>query len=101
MPTNSNLSTVTVSFDNVQPVADAGGNQSALVYETVSLDGSGSFDAHLDPLTYGWSLIAQPAGSTAALARVAPATTCSLAELPAATVVSRVVGGRPAASPPA
>jgi hypothetical protein len=33
----------------------------------VTLNGSGSTDANSDPLTYGWTLTARPAGSAAAL----------------------------------
>ena len=48
------------------PHADAGSDQSVAPGSHVSLDGSRSF--HLDgTLAFGWSLIAAPAGSTAAL----------------------------------
>jgi RHS repeat-associated protein len=58
---------VTVSTVNSKPVANAGADQSALVGDTITLDGSGSSDADLDPLTYRWSIIARPAGSAATL----------------------------------
>ncbi len=61
----SNTDWATISFTNVKPVADAGGNQSVKVESTVTLDGSGSSDANSDPLTYQWSIITKPAGSTA------------------------------------
>ncbi|MFW2389641.1 MAG: PKD domain-containing protein [Polyangiales bacterium] len=57
---------VTVSFDNLPPVADAGPNQAVRVGVEVLLDGSGS-DPNGDPLSYQWSLVSQPAGSIAAL----------------------------------
>jgi hypothetical protein len=56
---------------NVAPVAVAGRNFSVLVGETGSLDGSASSDANNDPLTYTWTLLARPAGSTAVLAGAA------------------------------
>ena len=47
------------------PVSDAGPDQLATVGSPVTLDGSGS--SHLNgTLTYGWSLLSAPAGSTAA-----------------------------------
>jgi len=58
---------VTVGFDNVKPVANAGGNKSILVGETAVQDGTGSTDANGDPLTFSWSLVSKPAGSTATL----------------------------------
>jgi YVTN family beta-propeller protein len=57
--------TVMVSFDNIAPVANAGGNQSVIVEDTVVLDGSGSSDANEDPITYSWSFVSKPVGSVA------------------------------------
>jgi hypothetical protein len=58
---------VTVSFDNVMPVADAGVNQAVIVGDTVNLDGSGSDDINGDPLTFSWIFESVPAGSLAVL----------------------------------
>ena len=58
---------VVVSFNNVAPVADAGVNQSAVVGNTVLLDGSGSFDANGDSITYSWSLSTLPDESEATI----------------------------------
>ncbi len=64
---NSSPSTVTIS-QNSPPVADAGANQSNIsVGSTVQLDGSKSTDVDGESLTYLWSLIARPTGSTAVL----------------------------------
>lgn len=62
----SSTDAVTVSFNNLAPVADAGPDQTPVVGTSVSLPGSGS-DANGDPLTFRWSLLSIPAGSTAAL----------------------------------
>jgi len=59
--------TVTVSFENVKPVADAGAAQAGVVGTPVTLDGSGSSDANLLPLTYQWSFVLVPTGSQAAI----------------------------------
>ena len=58
---------VIVTSGNVKPVADAGGNQVAIVEQTVFLDGSGSYDVNLDLLSYKWAMISKPKGSFAVL----------------------------------
>ena len=82
---------VTVSFDNVTAVADAGGNQSVVQGDTVSLDGSASTDANFDELTYSWSIVSKPEGSTAEIADPASVETSFVTDLPGEYVVSLVV----------
>ncbi len=57
---------VTVSFNNVAPVADAGADKVVNVGTQVIVNGGGS-DANGDRLTYRWSFSATPAGSVASL----------------------------------
>jgi hypothetical protein len=65
--------TVTASAANVQPVAKTGADQSVVLGTVVTLDGSGSTDANNDTLTYKWSLVGKPSGSTASLSSLTSA----------------------------
>ena len=64
---STGVNTVTVSFRSVKPVADAGASQTAVVGQTVALDGGGSSDANLLPLTYQWSFTSVPPRSIATI----------------------------------
>ena len=64
---DSSPDTVSISTANSPPVANAGPDQVVAAGEPVQLNGSGSFDADNDPLTFSWSLTTRPAGSAAAL----------------------------------
>jgi trimeric autotransporter adhesin len=79
---DSNAAMVTVTTENSAPVANPGANQSVNVNALVQLDGSASTDVDGDALTYSWSLISRPAGSSAALSSataVKPAFTADVA----------------------
>ena len=59
---------VIINTSNVAPVANAGPDQGSVVpLSSVTLIGSGSSDANGDPLTYSWTFVSMPLGSTAAL----------------------------------
>ena len=71
---NSAPDTVTISTLNSPPVANAGADQSAYVSEPVTLDGSGSSDVDGNTLSYSWSLVSKPSGSTASLSNASTPT---------------------------
>ncbi|MCC6145382.1 MAG: hypothetical protein IT368_16370 [Candidatus Hydrogenedentes bacterium] len=58
---------VIISTANVRPVARAGQDQTRRVGQSVTLNGSGSTDPEGEPLTYAWTFVARPEGSTAQL----------------------------------
>ncbi|BBL76617.1 PKD domain-containing protein [Methylomagnum ishizawai] len=64
----SDPANLTLTVANPPPVADAGGDQTAGVGDTVYLDGSASYDAEDADLSYRWSLVQAPQGSQATLA---------------------------------
>lgn len=53
-------------FENRAPIANAGPNRTAFLNELVSLAGSG-VDLDGDPITFAWTISAQPSGSNALL----------------------------------
>jgi hypothetical protein len=64
---DSESDSLTVTTGNTRPVADAGPDQTATVGETVFLDGTASYDADGDALSFLWSLLSRPDGSFAAV----------------------------------
>lgn len=65
--TESNSTPGNTPAANTAPIANSGELQSTLVGTTIFLDGSASFDAESNPLTYTWTLTYKPNQSTAIL----------------------------------
>ena len=64
---NSTPGHVTIGNSDIAPVANAGPQQTVSLGSLVTLDGTGSTDSDNKPLTYQWSLLSVPTGSTATL----------------------------------
>lgn len=64
---DSDPDSVTISTINSAPVANAGSNRTAVIGDIIALDGSASTDVDGDALTYKWSFVSKPPGSTATL----------------------------------
>lgn len=89
-----------VNACNVAPVANPGGAQNVLISATTTLDGNGSSDANGNPLTYAWSFVSKPAGSTAVLASSTSAIATFVPDLAGIYVVSLTVHDGKVASTP-
>jgi hypothetical protein len=66
LPPYTSVDVMTLSVTpNADPVARAGADVTTSEGATVVLDGGASTDAENDPITFSWSLVTAPAGSTA------------------------------------
>jgi len=99
--TASSPAIVTVTSNNTVPVASAGLSQSAVVGQTVTLNGSGSSDADGDPLTYRWSLASAPSGSQAVVSNPTAQIASFVPDLPGTFVAQLIINDGLVDSPPA
>jgi hypothetical protein len=98
---NSAPDTVTITTTNIPPLAIAGPDQlSVPVGSVVHLDGNQSFDADGHQLSFAWSLLSKPNGSTAALTVPTMATSSFTADLPGDYVAQLIVNDSYVASSP-
>jgi hypothetical protein len=93
--------TVTISTVAVPPIAKPGANQMVTTGDLVHLDGSASVAGNGYALTYSWTLLTAPAGSTAVLANPTSATPSFVADKEGDYVVQLVVADVVYASAPA
>ncbi len=64
---DSSADVVLLSFENAAPVANAGPDMAGDLNQTVTLDGSGSYDLDGDTLTYQWSFVEGSGNNTVEL----------------------------------
>jgi hypothetical protein len=90
---NSAVATITVNVSrtNVAPVANAGVAQNVFTGSIVTLDGSASSDADVDPLTYKWAFTSKPAGSTVVLSSTAASKPTFTPDIVGAYVLNLIV----------
>ena len=99
--TASSPAAVTVTTQTTAPVANAGTNQAVQVGAVVQLNGSGSTDANGLSLTYQWSLLSLPAGSTAKLSSATAVKPTFTADLTGNYVAQLIVSNGVLSSNPA
>jgi len=85
---------------NNPPTADAGSDQIKTIGDTVNLDGSGSSDPEMSPLTYSWSFTSKPDGSSATLSDPNIVNPTFVADLAGNYVLDLVVNDGNENSPP-
>jgi hypothetical protein len=92
--------TVQISTLNSAPVANAGADRTTIVGQQVALDGSASSDIDGDPLTYAWSIVSAPAGSTAVIVDSAQVVARFMPDLPGEYVFELIVDDGAVSSAP-
>ncbi len=97
---SSPAAAVSLSTDNVAPLADAGLDQRAVVGQRIELDAGRASDADGDELSIGWSLIRRPQGSGAKLSTPAADRPSLEVDVPGVYIVQLDADDGPAASAP-
>jgi len=92
--------TVIITTADSQPVANAGATQTVIAGNTVTLDGSQSYDPDGQPLTYSWTFLSVPSGSNTAIIGPTTVNPSFVADLAGTYVVQLIVGDPSVASNP-
>lgn len=87
----SQPSTVTISFEELKPVANAQQSMSIPVGTVAMLDGSGSYDANRDPLTYKWTFVSLPANSQSVISSPTASLASFIPDLPGTYIAQLIV----------
>ncbi len=91
VPSAADVMVVTASAQNVSPTARAGSDQQVNPGDTVILDGSASSDPDDGPLSFVWSFVSVPNGSSATLTQSASARPSFVADVAGTYVVRLIV----------
>ena len=83
--------TVTITYGELLPVANAGTDQTVIAGQMVILDGTQSLDVDGDPFSYQWSIIARPTHSIATLPDPSSAGPTFVADRPGTYVIQLIV----------
>ena len=87
----SPLDLVELSSTNLAPTPSAGTDQIVVVGMPVGLDGSGTFDPEDDPITWTWTIVDAPSGSSAQILDATSATPTFSADVPGAYTIELLV----------
>ena len=98
---DSQSTVVTITTQNIVPVANAGQNRSVLTGDTVTLNGSQSRDQDGDPLSYTWQLLSVPVGGQAVLSSLTAVSPTFIADVAGSYVIELLVNDGMATSTPA
>ena len=98
---NSEISVVSIlaSAANLAPIAKPGANQSVVIGSKVSVDASASVDPNGDLITYRWSLLYKPVGSTASLSSATAVSATFTADLAGTYLIGLTVNDGKVDSP--
>jgi hypothetical protein len=99
-PPDSVIITATAARLNSAPAAYAGTDQNVKAGSIVTLDGSGSSDADGNLLTYNWSFVSRPEGSSATLSNPAAVNPVFTADADGNYVLQLIVNDGLVNSPP-
>lgn len=83
--------TVVAATANAKPIANAGLDARVTAGTSVTLDGTGSFDADADVLTYQWTFVSKPSASSATFVDATVATPVFTADVEGSYVIALVV----------
>ena len=97
----SELSAVSIlaSATNIAPIANPGVTQSVIIGSKVTVDGAASVDPNGDLITYRWSLLFKPVGSTASLSSATTVSATFTADLAGTYLVGLTVNDGKVDSP--
>lgn len=99
MESRPDYAVVTIT-DAGAPIANAGSDHEGAIGDTFTLDGSDSYDPGGGTLTYSWSIVSEPSGSSSSLSDSASASTSLTADKAGLYIASLIVNNGVTSSEP-